>query len=269
MIQRWMLHSYSLELRNLISYRVDFWVQFLGTLLVNFMVSYFLWSAIFEVRGVNEIGGYTFPLLMFYYILAPLIEKSTMSDAWTHISMDIYSGTLTRYIVYPLAVLPYKYMAHLAKTTIGLAQMTVTMLVLYIFVDIPQGLSITPISVFQSLVIVLAASYLFFIINLAVEMAAFWADNVWSLLVMVKFAVSLLGGTYFPLTLFPETFRRFLDFTPFSYFVSFPIRCFMNQVSWDEWWMGLLVIGVWSVLMTVAAKIIWAKGSRNYSGVGQ
>ncbi|MEQ1875032.1 MAG: ABC-2 family transporter protein [Bdellovibrionia bacterium] len=269
MTYRWALHAYSLALRNLISYRVDFWVSFLGTLVVQVMVAYFLWSSIFELRGVSEIGGYTFELLIFYYVLAPLVEKSTMADAWTNISDDIYQGTLTRYIVYPMPVLPHKYLTHLAKTTVGLMQLFLTLGVLALFFDLPPGLNVSPLSALQALVIIFAASYLFFIINLATEMVAFWADNVWSLLVMLKFAVSILGGGYFPLTFFGDRARAILELLPFSFFISFPIRCFRGDVGMAEWIQGLVLIFAWSVAFTIVAQVIWARGSKNYAGVGQ
>ncbi|HEX4926102.1 MAG TPA: ABC-2 family transporter protein [Bdellovibrionales bacterium] len=269
MISRWMWHSYSLEMRKLLSYRVDFWVQFAGSIFVQFGVAYFLWSAIFEVRGTEQVGGYTFPMLMLYYILAPLVERMTMGDSWTHISTEIYEGTLTRYIVYPMPVLPYKYIAHIAKTSIGLIQLVMTLGLLSLFFDRPAELQTSALSVLQGIVLIFFAGYLYFIINLAVEMIAFWADSVWSLLVMVKFTVSLLGGAMLPLTLFPEGVRKVLEILPFSYFISFPIRCFMGQVTTSEWLAGLAIITVWAIVATLAAQMIWRRGSKNYAGVGQ
>ena len=64
----------------------------------------------------------------------------------------------------------------------------------------------------------------------SLEMVAFWHDSVWSLMAMLRMSLTLSGGGLIPLSLFPERARTVLALLPFSYLISFPIRCFLGQV---------------------------------------
>ena len=68
-------HFYLLELKKAVTYRAEFWISFLGAVLAQFSVAFFLWKAIFASRGAETINGFTFPALMLYYLLVPLAER--------------------------------------------------------------------------------------------------------------------------------------------------------------------------------------------------
>ncbi|TWW08287.1 hypothetical protein E3A20_25830 [Planctomyces bekefii] len=99
-------------------------------------------------------------------------------------------------------------------------------------------------------------------------MVAFWAENVWSLNVMLMFAIRLLGGALLPLTLFPSWAQEYLSYTPFPYLVSFPIRALMGQVSADEWMGGMGILAMWTVFTVALGALIWRRGQLRYTGVG-
>ena len=103
------LQVVSIELRRTFTYRFEFWFRFLGTLFANITLAYFLWKAIFAQTGAAEIEGYTFPAMVLYYVLVPLVINVTRTQESGSIGGEIYTGTLTRYLVFPMSFFVYKY----------------------------------------------------------------------------------------------------------------------------------------------------------------
>ena len=232
---KWPLTVFTLELRKLFSYRVDFWMHFLGSVAAQFGVAYFLWQAVFEYRGVQKIGPFSFKALMLYYILAPLIGRLIQGSTYMgSVSAEIYEGTLTRYLIYPVSFFRYKFATHLSHCVVYATQ-SLLVVVLFVFaVGIPAEFTISMASILQAMVTICLALYLAFLLATVLELIAFWADNVWSLVILTRFATGLFGGGMIPLALFPTWAREFLGYFPFAYFISFPVRTLLGMETTSD-----------------------------------
>lgn len=264
----WAPHAFSLELRKLLSYRVDFWLQLFGAVATELVLAYFLWQAMFASRGVSEMGGYSFRGMMLYYLLVPLVARMIRGEDARFLSDDIYEGGLTRYLVYPISFLQYKYVSLLVFSFISALQLLIAIGVFAAFFGIPPEIHLGALSIVQGLGASLAGTVLYFFMGGSIEMLSFWQDSVWSLMAMMRMTMVLLGGGMIPLSLFPERVRGVLEWLPFNYIISFPIRCFLGQVSAMEWLHGLVMIGAWAFVFSRIAGFIWNRGTRQYSGVG-
>lgn len=260
------LSFYLLELKKMVSYRVDFWLSFLGNAATQFGVAFFLWKAIFTARGVDRMEGYTFGGLMMYYLLSPLVGRSVFGQEMGFVSGEIYDGGLTRYLLYPISYFRVKYAANLAQVTLNLTQLIVTLTVVLIVFRQPLGQGLRGFA--MALPAMLLAGVLHFTITCCLEMTAFWADNVWSILVFNRMITGLLGGGMIPLAFFPARVRATLEYLPFPRFLSFPIRCLLGQVGGAEWLRGMGLAAAWAFIFASIGAFIWRRGIRSYSGVG-
>jgi ABC-2 type transport system permease protein len=266
---RWVPQVLSLELRKLLAYRGDLFVQFIGPIVSELGIAYFLWKAIFEHLGATQLGGYSFHGMMFYYLLAPLIDRVIRGSEWkSNISVDIYDGSLTRYLVYPISFFIYKFFTQVAESLIRLIQLLIGVTAFIIAFGIPVEFKIQLANVLAGSLLVVFAIGLYFLLAALIELVAFWADNVWSLMVTLRFTILLLGGSLIPLSLFPAWSRSLLALTPFPYFISFPIRTLQGDVSNLEFFTGIAVMLTWTLLFSLATRIVWQKGLRQYTGVG-
>lgn len=268
---RWGLYReiYSLELRRRMAYRSEFWFKFLGVLFANLAAAYFLWKAVFAVRGAEALGGFTLSGMVLYYLIVPLIEGISRPQEQGFLSFSIYDGTLSRYLVYPVSFFPYQYVVSLATATMAVFQMCLVLGIYALVTDFPPEMVITPTTLFLGICTAFAASLLNFILVSIVEMAAFWAENVWSLSVMLMFSVRLLGGAMLPLTLFPEAMQRIIMATPFPYMVFFPIQALTGKLSMLEWSRGMGVLIAWTLALSLLNWVIWRRGNLRFTGVGQ
>jgi ABC-2 type transport system permease protein len=265
----WAFHFFHLELRKLFTYRTAFWVKFVLGMTTELTVAYYLWGAVFAATGVTTLAGFSFHGLLYYTIFAALSARVIQSlDRGGFIAEDIYQGTLSRFLLYPLPYIGLRYMTYLAQQFVGLAQLALGLFVATRIWPIPPELVITPWTIALGIVTALLSGGFLFLINAALELVAFWQDTVWNLIAMLRFIGALLGGLLIPLALFPEWGRAFAAFTPFPLVFSFPIRCFLGQVGAEEWFRSALALSAWSAALGVLVAWIWRRGTRAYSGVG-
>ena len=268
----WILHVYSMELRKVLSYRVDFWVQFLGTLFTDITISYFLWMAVYAGSGTTRIGGYTFAGMMTYYVLLPLVNRVVRGSDIGFFSPEIYDGSLTRYLVYPVPYFGYKYLSYLALSTVALLQLVIMTALFKFgvgpFFHLSLGETLGGSQLLLGMVAAVASSFVYFSAMGALEMLAFWNDAVWTVLVMLRFSAQFLGGGLVPLSLFPAWSRPILDWLPFQYMIAFPVRVMMGETSPAFVLNGLLACAFWGSVFLGAANLLWRRGSYQYSGVG-
>lgn len=265
---RWLAHVFSMELRSAISYRADFWISFLGTALGELVVAYFLWRSIYAASGAETLGGLSFPAMMLYYSLVPLLSRLVRGADMGFISGEIFDGTLTRYLVYPVPVFPYKFARSLGQSTVYALQVLVALAAFALFVGMPADAAVTPWGIAGGLAAAFGASLVYFLMASTLELVAFWQENVWSLSVLLRLTTALLGGGLIPLALFPEPLGDVLHWLPFAHLISLPVRCVMGQASLAEWLFGLSMMAGWAAVAALICAAVWSRGTRQYAGTG-
>ncbi len=264
----WALQLFGQELRKNFSYRADFFLNFFGTIGAQLVVAYFLWGAVFAARGASTLGGFGFSALMLYYVMVPLVDRMVRGEEMNFLSYEIYDGTLTRYLIYPVSLFAYKYVAHLAHGFLFTLQFLLALGVFFALFGMPPTREVTLASLAAGALATLAAGLLYFFMAIGLEMIAFWADNVWSILLILRFSIHFLGGGLIPLSFFPDWYRDVAVYLPFTYLIGFPVRCFLGEVGPGELAAGLGVICAWMLVFYTLAKLIWKRGILRYTGVG-
>ncbi len=267
MNNRWIGEVFKAEIRKIFAYRADFWVQYLFNILAHIGVAYYLWKAVFTANNVTTMQGYSFQGLMLYYLLVPLLGRVIFGSELGAIGREIYDGSLTRYLIYPVNYFLYKTMQYLASSVVYAIQMITALALFFLIFGIPPEMKVSAM-VLLAVPTLFMAAMLNFAITTTLELFAFWADNVWSLLVIVRFAVGMLGGGLIPIAFFPETAQIILNKLPFVYLTAFPADLIMGKISMSHWLEGMGVLSLWTILFFFIALSIWKRGIRQYTGVG-
>ncbi|MCI0650354.1 MAG: ABC-2 family transporter protein [Planctomycetes bacterium] len=260
---------YSTETRKLMTYRVDFWITAVLNFVVSITVPYFLWTAVFESAGMATVAGYTLHEMVLYYCLAVLLGRVVRgSDQLRDISTDIYEGSLSRYLLYPAGYLPFKYAQHLANLLPSVLQLALLGPAIAGVIGLPASVAISWGSIFLALAAVAIGNALYYLMSFTLQTVAFWADNIWSLIVMMRIAASLLGGLLIPLSCFPEWAQAVLAWTPFPCLYHLPVNALLGKSTFAQAAAGLATSLAWCVLFFGAARLIWRRGTLQYTGVG-
>jgi len=259
----------SMEARKRMGYRFDFWVNATLGFVLPVALVWFLWRAIFAGAGAESVGGYTFECMVAYYVLAQMIGKLVRGfDFNPGVSDEIYSGSLTRYLLYPAPYFGLKYAQQFGQAVTGFVQLALFGGIAHFAFGLLGGIEFRAQSVAMAVAAIMLANLLHFLMYLPLDSIAFWQDNVWSLNVMMRFTMALLGGAMLPLSLFPDWAANILQWTPFPYVCWFPIRVLTGEADAAEWMRGMAVCGAWIAALGGISAIVWRRGSRQFGGTG-
>lgn len=262
-------HVASLEARKAMSYRADFWINVVVSFFAQLGVVWYLWEAIFRGTGKATIGGWDLPGMLQYYVLVILAGKLVRGQEFmAGVSQDIYDGGLSRYLLYPVSYNRFKYAQHLGALLPALVQLALFMALMPLFPAQLGAFRPGPAQLLMGFSALAAGNLLYYMLLLPLQAVAFWADNVWSLTVLMRFTSGLLGGSLLPLSLFPEQARAWLDWLPFRCLFDVPVGALMGRLSVAAWAGGLLLSLGWSALLWGLARLVWRRGERGYTGVG-
>ncbi|MSO21325.1 MAG: hypothetical protein EXQ56_12885 [Acidobacteria bacterium] len=262
-------HIFSVEARKRMSYRADFWINSLGGIAVSFSVFWAITHAMFSSSGKTEIAGYSVSGMLLYYVFASLTGRVAQSnEVELAASQDIYDGSLSRYLLYPVPYAAVKYAQQAGRLAPQILQMIFFGLAAPLLIGIPDEIHITSGTVAMYVLSLAVANLLHYLLLLPIQAVAFWADNVWSLVVASRFTASLLGGLLLPLDMFPPWSRPILDALPFAYLYSLPVRVLLGRASMSEWATGLAIAAGWCLLFAFVFRLIWRRGNLQYTGVG-
>lgn len=260
----WQAAVFITELKRQFSYRVDFWMRYFIALLVQFVVAVFLWAAVYKISASDTLAGLSLTQMLQYTFVAVFVFEIAIPEI-SGVASDIYDGSLSRYLVYPLSFISYKLIAHLARAALLAVPFALALLAAQ-FGFLPFHLTAT--ALLQGSIAVFLASTLYFVLTLTFEYAAFWADSIWTLVVMLRFMVALLGGKMLPIALFPQALQPWVENLPFASIISFPAQAFLGHLSWTQFFSGCLLSSAWITVIAAGSHVVWSRGMRNYSGVG-
>jgi len=263
---RYFLIVLAAELKRLFAYRVQFWFELVVSSLVSLGVALIVWRAVFEAAGDRVIQGYTFEQMIIYVVIATFIGQAVRGSGTGTFARDIYDGAYTRYLIYPLSVYSYKFATFFARTAIAIGQLLLVFFVMYLFNLFPNDSSVTPFTVLLGLIVVVLASWVYFLMLVTVESVAFWADQAWSMSVMMNVCIVFFGGKLIPVDMFPDWLQTALNFSPFPLLIFAPIKIMQGDIS-----SFLFVVSTlfgWSLLTLLVARFAVRRGTLRYSGVG-
>ncbi len=259
----------SLEARKLMSYRGDFWITAVANLIATVVVHWFLWRAIFSTTGAETLRGFTFEAIMVYLIGVNLIGRVVRgADLQLEIAGEIYDGGLSRFLLYPTRYVAFKYAQHLGAILPEVVQMFLFAGGLIAIFGLPADAGFSVGTIAMTIPALWVGNLLYFLLSVPLQFVAFWADNVWSLGVLLRFISMLLGGAMLPLAMFPEEAAHALRWLPFVACYEFPVRVAMGELTGAEYLVGLAAGLGWCGVVALASVPVWRKGQLGYTGVG-
>lgn len=256
------------ELRRQLAYRANVWLTVLGVTAMRVFSGYIVWLGVYQARGFEPINSVTFSQMVLYLAIASCITDIVGANWSSNISGDIYQGSLTRYLIYPVSVIPYKLTTSIAQMLLRVVQLAVCGAILLFLFDVSLLNTSSSTAFLMTGVSIFAATLLTFFLYFCVELFAFWAGEVYGLALFVGFTIRLAGGSLIPLSLLPHSVSSVLYYTPFPYITYEPTRALMSGVSFHEWFTGLGITILWIILFAALSFIILEKGRRVYTGVG-
>lgn len=261
-------HVINIGIQSTLVYRVNFLVRAVFGL-VPLLSLILLWRAIHEGAHAPEVGGYSLPEVVTYYLMMNVVIALTAvtEDDW-QIAADIRDGRISQFLLKPIDYLRFR----LCLFAAGRLVYTLSSLVpTAAFLWFQREYLLPPASGWHLAAFLVAlglTALLQFFVSFTMALLAFWVLEV-ATFIFILFAFEYLaGGHLFPIDMLPPALQRALELTPFPYLLYFPVQVYLGRVEGTALATGLAIQAIWVVGIYALARWVWSRGVRHYSAVG-
>ena len=270
----WTMLKISLEER--LVYRGDF---ALGTLMrfLPIVTQVFLWTAVFSATSRGDIAGYSRNDIVAYYLLTMLTRAfSSMPGLATGIARSVRDGSVKKFLIQPVDYVSFLLAARVAHKLVYYAVAALPFALVFFlcrsyFPPVPDA---TTIAAF--LVSLVLSFLLGFFMEATLGMLGFWFMEVSSIVFGYMLVQYLLSGHMFPIDLLRTvptgisgvSLADVVHWLPFEYTAYFSSAIWLGKVRGADLVTSLAIEAGWVVVMAVACRIAWRRGTRRYSAFG-
>lgn len=257
------------EAKRLIAYRAQFWFELISSSVIEIIISIAVWKAVFASSGVDTLNGYSLSYMIVYLTTATFFGQATKGTGVGTFQREVYEGSLTKYLIFPLSVYSYKFGTFMPRSMFAVVQLFVGLIVIWLTGNWPETLNLNLSSILLGLVMLFLACLLNFFLIILVESISFWVDNVWTLSYALQVAVIFLSGKVIPLDFFPAWIASSIAYTPFPYLAYVPARIFLGSSTFSYCLTSFGITLLWIFIVFQASRYVMKKGLYQYTGVGQ
>jgi ABC-2 type transport system permease protein len=263
-------------LEERLAYRGDF---ILGTAMrfLPIVTQVFLWSAVFAATTRSDIAGYSRTDIVAYYLLTMVTRAfSSMPGLAGGIARSVRDGSIKKYLVQPVDYVSFLLAARIAHKLVYYAVALIPFGVVFIicrgyFPPVPDAATIAVFTL--SLVL---SFLLGFFMEATLGMLGFWFLEVSSIIFAYMLVQYLLSGHMFPLDMLAGvptglvgvSVADVVRWLPFEYTAYFPAAVWLGKIRGAELARSLAIEAAWVVVMAVACRVAWWRGTRRYSAFG-
>jgi ABC-2 type transport system permease protein len=263
-------------LEERLAYRGDF---ILGTAMrfLPIVTQVFLWTAVFAATTRSDIAGYSRTDIVAYYLLTMVTRAfSSMPGLAGGIARSVRDGSIKKYLVQPVDYVSFLLAARIAHKLVYYAVALIPFGVVFIicrgyFPPVPDAATIAVFTL--SLVL---SFLLGFFMEATLGMLGFWFLEVSSIIFAYMLVQYLLSGHMFPLDMLAGvptglvgvSVADVVRWLPFEYTAYFPAAVWLGKIRGAELVRSLAIEAAWVVVLAVACRIAWWRGTRRYSAFG-
>ncbi len=238
--------------------------------IVQILINYFLWSAIFINTSVN-IFGYNREGILTYIFGTLIVRALVLSARAIDVAGDIANGDLSNYLIRPMNYFKYWWTRDLSSKALNLsfavAEFTILFLILRPTLYFQTNFGVILMFIFS----IVVAVFIYFTILFMVSSIPFWAPELgWGgHFIVTVIIVEFLSGSLFPIDILPISFQKVLMMLPFPYMIFFPIQIYIGKVSTAMFLQGAYISLIWAVVLWFLMKFIWNRGMKVYQAFGR
>ena len=270
----WTMLAICLEER--LAYRGDF---VLGTAMrfLPIVTQVFLWTAVFAATSRPDIAGYSRNDIVAYYLLTMVTRAfSSMPGLAGGISRSIRDGSIKKYLVQPVDYVAFLLAARVAHKLVYYAVAILPFVAVFwlcrgYFPPAPDAATIA------AFLLSLVLSFLLgFFMEATLGMLGFWMLETASIVFAYMLVQYLLSGHMFPIDMLAGvptgiggvSVADVVRWLPFEFTAYFPAAVWLGKVQGPALVRGLAIEAAWVVLMAVACRVAWRRGTRRYAAYG-
>ncbi len=253
-------HFFRLAIFELFEYRVNFYWSIISIVISNLII-YIFWVAVLGSGFAKS--DYTTSSIGLYFLIIALVGQMTAFSS-VEISSAIKDGKISNSLLKP-----YNFALKTLMTTLDdkLFKCLVTIVIVYVFVNLGNLLVFSSQTPYFILSILLATAIKFFL-GFTLGALAFWFSKVHGLSALFWNIGGLFSGEMIPPEFLPASLSTISNYLPFPYLAYFPARILTHSMSSAEIWFGISVQAAWLSLFYLIYRFVWHKGILHLESIG-
>ncbi|HEX8965433.1 MAG TPA: ABC-2 family transporter protein [Patescibacteria group bacterium] len=251
---------------NALTYRINV-LLWRFRMVLQLLATYFLWLAVIPAN--KTVLGYSQSAMLTYVLASAVISAIVFSSLVGAVGEEINKGDLSNYLLKPVNYFAYWLARDAGDKAMNICFAVVEITLIILILRPPVFLQANLLYVFLSIVSVVMAILLYFLMNFLLGLIGFWSSEVWAPRFIFFTIYAFFSGGIFPLDILPKPFFIFFQILPFPYLLYFPIKLYLGQLSILEIILGFLASGIWLFLLFKFLQWGWQKGLKQYTAQGR
>jgi ABC-2 type transport system permease protein len=241
------------------AYKFEYFVGVLNGLLYVFIFTS-LWSSIYSTLAGGADTPFTRGGIIAYSVFAMICRISMTMDE-TEIGGRIRSGDIAMDMTKPVNF----FLMNLSQTAGGTMFHWFTRVIpilLVCFFAFDLDVAIGPARMATAAGAWIMGYMIFFMMNFAFALLAFWFVETFSFQLMKYALLNLFSGAVVPVDFFPAWMRPFMDILPFQYILYTPTAVFTGHLPWPETARLMSLQAVWIMILGFVCNVMWRAARR-------
>lgn len=229
-------------------------------------------TLVFWVAAIssNKNIGFSLSFITSYYLLNLMLSSLIVSHHERTVGVeDIKEGHLTQYLLKPFS---YFWIIFYQELPYRSLQLFYTLLIFIFFFAVFRNfitIVTDPILIISAIVITILAWWIVFLFKMNLGFVAFWTTDISGAFNLSELLFLVFAGNLMPLSFYPKWLADIAYSLPFSYMIYFPIVAFQGRLSTNEIAQVISRQIIWLAMLYIAYKLLWKRGVRRYTAVGQ
>jgi ABC-2 type transport system permease protein len=203
------LTIFKISFQQEFAYKVNF-VMWRVRNIIQVLINYFLWNAIFIDASVN-LFGYNREKILTYIFGTLIVRALVLSARAMDVSGDVANGDLSNYLVRPISYFKYWFTRDLSSKALNLSFAALEFTILFVILRPTLYLQMDPVVLLMFIFSIMVAVVIYFSILFMVSSIPFWSPELgWGgHFIVTVIIVEFLSGSLFPIDILPIGIQRF------------------------------------------------------------
>jgi len=216
------------------------------------------------------IGGWSLSEVTSYYLLLSVAGSFLIAHIDESVAIeDIYEGGLVKYVIRPFSYFWDLFFGELSwRIFQGLIGIGILFIIGISFQLLISFVS-SPLHIFMTFISFLLAYTLSFLFKMILGFSAFWLTEFRGIQSSAEIILLIFAGFIVPLQFLPTQIKEISFLLPFAYMVYFPILAIQGRLEYVEL-LGVLGMQIlWIGFFACVYRLMWNRGIKLFTGVGQ
>ncbi len=259
---QWRVAALKNGLLDATAYRVEFFIEVLGSAFVPAAIQLVLWYGVFSFNPKASLGGLSHLELVQYTLTSILFSQIRGGNHDFDLHEMIRTGGLSQYLLRPVGVVEFIYIRGVAS------KLFLALLCLCVGILLSVWIPISPLRLCGAIGLALLGNIIHYQVGACLSTFAFLWEEAYSVLMVKNLLVTFLSGELIPLSLFPKNLEWIWKSTPFYLYVFGPSQYALGKWSQTEFMSALGLALLWIFVFWILIRVSWGLGIKRYQSHG-